>query len=324
MMKWYGWGRWDKAGRTELRRVGSGRSMNQAEEVEILQWEILSASLQHSPQRMSGRFTISRVTRQLAYSRSLSTATAAPTPAATLSAFDSALSASSSTPLPSSPSTLLPTRLPPPPSLTPSTETALLQTLARLIMKSGKLPRAHTHLATCLTSLSRSTSSPPVPILQRALEVVSPSIRVVGRRKGTKSLPTPQPLTEEQRRRQAWKWIVEASDKRQANEKVFGKRLAQEVLAVLAGQSEAIKKKEARCVAGLGEGSRVANVVHTLQAHTRSHGEGERAEGLSGSRCRGMSMRSSLGARCCLGGRLVGTELSLKRLARASHVLRLL
>lgn len=205
---------------------------------------------------------ISRVTRQLAYSRALSTATAAPSPAAAaapLSAFDSALSASSSAPLPTETSSILPTRIPPPPSLTPSTETALLQTLARLIMKSGKLPRAHTHLATCLSSLSRSTSSPPVPILQRALEVVSPSIRVVGRRKGTKSLPTPQPLTEEQRRRQAWKWIVEASDKRQGSEKVFGKRLAQEVLAVLAGQSEAIKKKETRCVASLAGGWQVAD-----------------------------------------------------------------
>lgn len=85
-----------------------------------------------------------------------------------------------------------------------------------------------------------------MPVLTRALEIASPSIRIVGRRKGTKSLPTPQPLTAEQRTRQAWKWIVEASDKRQSTEKLFGKRLAAEVLAVLGGQSEAIKKKEAK------------------------------------------------------------------------------
>lgn len=115
-------------------------------------------------------------------------------------------------------------------------------------MKSGKLARAHSHLALCLDSLALSTSSPPLPILHRALEVASPSIRIVGRRKGTKSLPTPQPLTQSQRTRQAWKWIVEASDKRQGSEKVFGKRLAAEVLAVLGGQSEAIKKKEAKSV----------------------------------------------------------------------------
>ncbi|KPV74389.1 uncharacterized protein RHOBADRAFT_65221 [Rhodotorula graminis WP1] len=65
---------------------------------------------------------------------------------------------------------------------------------------------------------------------------------MVGRRKGTKVMQTPQPLTAKQRRRQAWKWIVDASDKRQGTEKDFGRRLAQECLAVLNGQSEALKK----------------------------------------------------------------------------------
>ncbi|KAM0750633.1 ribosomal protein S7 [Meredithblackwellia eburnea MCA 4105] len=161
------------------------------------------------------------------------------------SSFDQAIASTSS---PSEVDGALFTRTapPPPPSLTPSEDELLLQTLSRLIMKSGKLARAHKHIDTCLSSIALSTSSPPLPVLNRALGIVSPSIRIVGRRKGTKSLPTPQPLTEDQRIRQAWKWIVEASEKRLANEKIFGKRLAAEVLAVLGGQSEAIKKKEAR------------------------------------------------------------------------------
>ncbi|KAL8278633.1 hypothetical protein RQP46_008925 [Phenoliferia psychrophenolica] len=118
-------------------------------------------------------------------------------------------------------------------------------------MKSGKLPRAHSHLTLCLSTLALSTSSPPLPLLNRALEIVAPSIRLVGRRKGTKVLPTPQPLSDAQRRRQAWLWIVEASEKRTGQEKEFGKRLAAEVLAVLGGQSEAIKKKEARHAQGV-------------------------------------------------------------------------
>ena len=113
-------------------------------------------------------------------------------------------------------------------------------------MRSGKLARAHSHLATMLDTLQLQTQSPPMALLHRALDVVGPSIRIVGRRKGTKSLPTPQPLTEAQRRRQAWLWIVEASEKRQGAEKVFGRRLAGEVMGVLQGQSEAIKKKESR------------------------------------------------------------------------------
>lgn len=146
---------------------------------------------------------------------------------------------------------LAPSHLAPRPSLTPAPDTALLSVLARLVMKSGKLARAHSHLSTCLSSLALSSSSPPLPLLVRALEVVSPSIRIVGRRKGTKSLPTPQPLSAEQRTRQAWLWIVDASEKRAAQEKVFGKRLALEVVGVLSGQSEAIKKKEARHLQGV-------------------------------------------------------------------------
>ena len=118
----------------------------------------------------------------------------------------------------------------------------LLSVLARLIMRDGKLARAHAFLDTMLQELQLATSSPPLPVLERAIELASPSIRMVGRRKGTKVMQTPQPLTGKQRRRQAWKWIVDASDKRQGTEKDFGRRLAQECLAVLNGQSEALKK----------------------------------------------------------------------------------
>ncbi|GAA5911307.1 hypothetical protein JCM5296_004799 [Sporobolomyces johnsonii] len=179
-----------------------------------------------------------------------------------LSSFESALSNSAPTspfasspssssrqqPVPSTSAALAPSAPSTPPhdphKADPSTE--LLAVLARLIMHDGKLARAHSHLDLMLTTLQLSTSSPPLPILERALALTSPSIRMVGRRKGTKVLQTPQPLTAKQRRRQAWRWIVEASDKRQATEKSFGKRLALEVLAVLNGQSEALKNLEAR------------------------------------------------------------------------------
>jgi small subunit ribosomal protein S7 len=113
-------------------------------------------------------------------------------------------------------------------------------------MQDGKLSRSHSHLTQMLSQLQLQTSSPPLPILYKALELTSPQVRIVGRRKGTKVLQTPQPLNQKQKVRQAWLWIVEASDKRQATEKEFGKRLAQEVVSVLNGQSEALKKLVAR------------------------------------------------------------------------------
>ncbi|GAA5854305.1 hypothetical protein JCM3766R1_005346 [Sporobolomyces carnicolor] len=179
---------------------------------------------------------------------------------ATSSAFDAALSSpsSSSSPFPvasSSPSSSSATPSASS-SLTPSSrvgaatdvdpDAETLNYLARLIMHDGKLARAHTHVSDMLDQLGRATESPPLPILYKALELTSPQVRLVGRRKGTKVLQTPQPLTQKQQVRQAWKWIVEASDKRQGTEKDFGKRLAQEVMSVLNGQSEALKKLVAR------------------------------------------------------------------------------
>lgn len=121
-------------------------------------------------------------------------------------------------------------------------DTQLLAYLARLIMRDGKLARAHSALDSMLAQLHLATSSPPLPILRKAIEVASPQIRMVGRRKGTKVMQTPQPLTDKQRTRQAWKWIVDASDKRIGDKEFdFGRRLALEVLAVLNGQSEANK-----------------------------------------------------------------------------------
>ncbi|TNY21520.1 ribosomal protein S7 domain-containing protein [Rhodotorula diobovata] len=194
--------------------------------------------------------------------RPTTTTTWAPAPPSTthprlsssLSAFESGLQGNSPLPAsapsptttrtasPPSPSTAPPpTRLPTDP-LAVHPDQELLSVLARLIMRDGKLARAHAFLDSMLSHLHLATRSPPLPLLARALDLASPSIRMVGRRKGTKVMQTPQPLTAPQRRRQAWKWIVDASDKRQGTEKDFGKRLAQECLAVLNGQSEALKK----------------------------------------------------------------------------------
>ncbi|KAK4046819.1 hypothetical protein OIV83_005814 [Microbotryomycetes sp. JL201] len=192
--------------------------------------------------------------RQVAVARQLSTAPA-PQPSSSSSSSSAFLDSMNAAARPSMPRGAQPsgtfvssdgTFPAPRPSVEPTPDAALLANLARLIMRDGKLARAHSHIEEMLGTIQSTVSSPPMPVLTRALEIASPEIRIVGRRKGTKSLPTPQPLTSKQRTREAWKWIVEASDKRLASEKNFGKRLAQEVLAVIGGQSEAIKKKEAR------------------------------------------------------------------------------
>ncbi|BGP25639.1 hypothetical protein JCM10295v2_004572 [Rhodotorula toruloides] len=133
-----------------------------------------------------------------------------------------------------------PAKIPDPAKHDPDTE--LLGYLARLVMRDGKLLRAYKHINLMLNEIQLATNAPPVPALKKALESVSPMVRLVQRKRGLKQVTTPQALTDKQRTRQAWKWIVDASDKRSADkEHEFGRRLALEVLAVLAGQSEAIK-----------------------------------------------------------------------------------
>lgn len=133
-----------------------------------------------------------------------------------------------------------PAKIPDPAKHDPDTE--LLGYLARLIMRDGKLARAYSHINRMLNEIQLETNAPPVPTLKKALETVSPMVRLVQRRRGTKQTMTPQALTDKQRTRQAWKWIIEASDKRLSEKEYeFGRRLAREVMAVLAGQSDAIK-----------------------------------------------------------------------------------
>ncbi|BGP09170.1 37S ribosomal protein S7, mitochondrial [Rhodotorula toruloides] len=133
-----------------------------------------------------------------------------------------------------------PAKIPDPAKHDPDTE--LLGYLARLVMRDSKLQRTYNHINLMLNEIQLATNAPPVPALKKALETVSPMVRLVARRKGLKQVMTPQALTDKQRTRQAWKWIVAASDKRSAEKEYeFGRRLALEVMSVLAGQSEAIK-----------------------------------------------------------------------------------
>lgn len=98
----------------------------------------------------------------------------------------------------------------------------------------------------CLETIEKETKTDPMPALHEAIAIVSPMVRLGSRKRGVKQVPLPQAMTERQRVRQAWTWIVESSDKKLNQEKVFGKRLGMEVLQVLSGESEAIKKRDLR------------------------------------------------------------------------------
>lgn len=139
----------------------------------------------------------------------------------------------------------------------PPLEDPLLHQFARLIMRHGKLHTAQLSLSTMLAHLRLLTNDDPLPLVRRAIHDASPLMKNVSQRlTGMKRATLPLPLNERQRVRQAIEWLVKASEKRSNSEKEFGKRLALEVLGVLDGSSEALKRKDevhrmavtARCV----------------------------------------------------------------------------
>lgn len=112
-------------------------------------------------------------------------------------------------------------------------------------MRDGKLLTAQKTLQTCLAHLRAATNDEPLPLLRRAVDLASPQIRTVQQKlTATKRATLPLPITEKRRTRTGITWIVDASYKKRAQEKVFGKRLANEVLNVLDGTSEVLKKKD--------------------------------------------------------------------------------
>ncbi|KAF9970437.1 hypothetical protein BGZ73_006851 [Actinomortierella ambigua] len=125
------------------------------------------------------------------------------------------------------------------------TENPILSQLVNTIMKDGKKARAQRFVADALLEIRARTQSDPYEIVLDAIAQASPILKLTAIKKGSKVLQVPTPMTERQRRRKAIVWILEASDSRKRAEKYFGHRLASEMLAVVNGNSGALRKKEA-------------------------------------------------------------------------------
>jgi small subunit ribosomal protein S7 len=85
------------------------------------------------------------------------------------------------------------------------------------------------------------TRSPPLPVLRAAIEAAAPAVRTTSTRIGAKAHFRPIALGEKQRTRFAVQWILAASEGKPG--KKVEERLAREIIAVLQGSSEALKKK---------------------------------------------------------------------------------
>lgn len=119
----------------------------------------------------------------------------------------------------------------------------LLAYMAGLIMKDGKRRRAQLVIQDTLSEIRRRTGADAMPILVQAIDLAAPSLKIARTKKGAKVIETPLALKETVRVRSAVKAIVEAAAKRKKADRDFPVRFAKEILAVVEGNSEVIKKK---------------------------------------------------------------------------------
>lgn len=114
--------------------------------------------------------------------------------------------------------------------------------LTNIIMKNGLKARAQRTISQALYLVHLKTRLDPIEQLKDVLDRMGPLMKL--RRYtdgGARSEMVPAPLTERQRIRQAWLWILEAAKKR--GSKDFSVRLSEEILAAIQGKSPGFEKK---------------------------------------------------------------------------------
>ncbi|RDA93871.1 hypothetical protein CP533_4536 [Ophiocordyceps camponoti-saundersi (nom. inval.)] len=143
--------------------------------------------------------------------------------------------------------------------------------LTRLLMRDGKLSVAQRNMSMVMNFLRTSPApiySPKIPLLPGtppawhlplnpvlyitiAIDSVAPLIdisKLAGAAGGGRALEIPRPLTLRQRRRIAFKWIMDAVENkpsRGSGRKQFPSRIASEIIAVVEGRSNAWEKRRA-------------------------------------------------------------------------------
>ncbi|KAJ3106161.1 hypothetical protein HDU97_006978 [Phlyctochytrium planicorne] len=122
-------------------------------------------------------------------------------------------------------------------------EDPLITAFVNNIMKHGKKTKAQRIVKDALQHLqAQKPDQDPRAVLGEAMEKVQPLIKVVGTKRGSKSVQVPKPLNEKQRRRIAILWIIQEASKRHKRNSM-GQRVGMELIAVLEGDSATLTKK---------------------------------------------------------------------------------
>jgi len=145
------------------------------------------------------------------------------------------LSTTGATP-PATPSTSIPSVMNIPPA-----EDPLLHYFTSSILQHGHRAKAARLTSQTLLHIHAFTRAPPLPILRQAVFDAAPAVRTLMHRQGGKTVAKPVALGEKQRTRFAVQAILKASESKPG--RTVAERLARELIAVVQGDSEALKKK---------------------------------------------------------------------------------
>lgn len=114
--------------------------------------------------------------------------------------------------------------------------------LANLIMRHGRKGRAQKLFSQALYLVHLKTRQDPVAQLKDVLEKMAPLVKLVRFTDGgARAELIPVPLSERQRIRQAWVWILDAAKKRPSKD--FSVRLSEEILSAIQGRSPGFEKR---------------------------------------------------------------------------------
>ena len=105
----------------------------------------------------------------------------------------------------------------------------------------GKYAKAAKLTSQMLLFIQAFTRSPPMPIVQQAILDAAPAVKCLRQKRGAKVLIKPKALNERQRIGKGIEWILDACRFRPGI--TLPERLAQEIVGVLQGNSQALRKK---------------------------------------------------------------------------------
>ena len=110
------------------------------------------------------------------------------------------------------------------------------------LMKEGKRSVAERVIYTALDLVKTKSGAEPLPIFEKALENVSPTVEVVTKRIGGANYQVPREVRQERRFSLAVRWLIGAAKKKTG--KPMAERLAEELVLAAKNEGASVKKKQ--------------------------------------------------------------------------------